>query len=89
MKDENGLFYYPNPADTNTRMYVRQGDEGLEFRLWRSDHPEVWERHGWLAYDVLEAAAGVYKERGSASDPLVLYDVNVARALLRDAERQR
>lgn len=87
MKDANGLYYYPDPADVSTRVYVRQGAGGIEFRLWRADHPEVWERHDWLAYEVIEAAASVYKERGSGSNPLTLYDVNVGKALLKDEER--
>lgn len=89
MKDDNGLYYHPDPSDHSSRVYVRQGLGGVEFRLWRADHPEVWERHGWLAYDVVQAAASMYKERGSGADPLALYDCNVARALLKEEERSR
>jgi hypothetical protein len=88
MKDDNGLYYYPDPADHQTRVYVRQGASGPEFRLWRSGHPEVWEKHEWLPHAVIEAAAAMYRERGSASDPLIFYDSNVARALIRDEERK-
>lgn len=88
MKDDNGLYYYPDPADRQTRVYVRENAGGIEFRLWRSEHPEVWERHGWLAHSVLSAAASLYKERGNGIDPLVFYDVNVARALLKDEARK-
>ncbi len=87
MKDENGLYYHPDPSDSKTRVYVRQTPAGVEFRMWRADHPEVWERHGWLALAVLAAAADMYKERGG-SDPLVCYDMNVARALLKDEARK-
>ena len=83
MKDDNGLYYHPHPADVKTRVYVRQGAGGIEFRLWRADHPEVWERHDWLAYEVIQAAASMYKERETAADPLALYDLNVAKALLK------
>ncbi len=89
MKDQNGLYYYPNPADTKTRVYVRQGAGGIEFRLWRSDREDVWEKHDWLPYDVVLAAAEVYKTRGNASDPLELYDINVADALIKDDQRPR
>lgn len=89
MKDDNGLYYYPDPSDTKTRVYVRQGAGGIEFRLWRSEHPEVWERHEWLQYEVLMAAASMYKERGSKADPLAFYDLNVAKALIKDDERKR
>lgn len=88
MKDDNGLYYHPDPSDSKTRVYVREAASGIEFRMWRSDHPEVWERHGWLSLEVLSAAAGMYKERGRGTDPLAFYDENVARALLKDEARK-
>jgi hypothetical protein len=87
MKDEKGFYYHPDPADTETRVYVRKGPEGAEFRLWRKDRPDVWERHEWLSHQVITAAAAMYKERGRATDPLALYDLNVANALLKEAAR--
>lgn len=89
MKDDNGLYYYPDPSDTKTRVYVREGSAGIEFRMWRADHPEVWDRHEWLVYDVILAAVSMYKERGKGADPLAFYDLNVARALLKDEARSR
>lgn len=83
MKDENGLYYHPDPSDPKTRVYVRKGADGVEFRLWRADFPAVWEKHGWLPRAVISAAAELYKDRGSGADPLALYDLNVAAALLR------
>ncbi len=83
MKDQNGHYYYPDPLDTNTRVYVRNNEGNIEFRLWRGTHPEVWEKHGWLDYNIIKAAAEVYKERGKAVSPIVLYDINVAKALLK------
>jgi hypothetical protein len=83
MRDDRGLYYHPDPSDHKTRVYVREGVGGIEFRLWRSEHPEVWERHEWLSYDVVSAAALMYKERGTGTDPLSFYDFNVARALIR------
>lgn len=89
MKDDMGLYYYPDPSDTKTRVYVREGAAGVEFRMWRADHPEVWERHEWLVYNVILAAVSMYKERGSGADPLAFYDLNVAKALLEDEARSR
>lgn len=89
MKDDKGLYYYPDPSDSKTRVYVREAPSGMEFRMWRADHPEVWERHGWLALDVLSAAAGMYRERGTGADPLAFYDTRVARALLADEARKK
>lgn len=83
MKDKNGLYYYPNPADTSTRVYVQQGPSGPQFRLWRQDMPEVWEKHGWLDMQVIEAAAAMYRESGKGTDPMLLYDSAVALALIK------
>lgn len=89
MKDDKGLYYHPDPTDAKSRVYVRQGPSGPEFRLWRQEHPEVWDKHQWLPHSVIEAAASMYKERGNASDPLALYDLNVARALLKEDDRKQ
>lgn len=83
MKDDNGLYYHPDPSDHKTRVYVRESAVGVEFRLWRADHPEVWEQHEWIPYDVVSAAAAMYKERDTGADPLAFYDLNVARALIK------
>ena len=83
MKDDRGLYYHPDPSNHKIRVYVREGAGGIEFRLWRSEHPEVWEQHEWLPYAVVSAAATMYKERGTGADPLALYDLNVAQALIR------
>ncbi len=83
------LIYFPNPADTRGRVYVRQGPEGLEFRLWHADHPTVWERHGWVHQTALEKAAILYRDMGNAANPMALYDTAVARALLLENERRQ
>jgi hypothetical protein len=88
MKDDKGLYYHPDPSDAGTRVYVRRGAADIEFRLWRADHPDVWEKHEWLAHDVVTAAAAMYRERGGGADPLRFYDLNVARALVKDEERK-
>lgn len=79
-----------SPAGGNalSRVYVRRGPDGeVEFRLWRADHPEVWERHPWLSMAVVRSAARMYQqERNAESDPLLLYDIAVARALLQEDE---
>ncbi len=88
MRDENGSYYYPCPAAPKSRVYVRRGPEGAEFRLWHADHPQVWEKHGWLGRAALDAAAAMYRERGTGADPLLLYDTAVAEALLQEEERK-
>ena len=85
MKDQKGIYYFPDPNDRDTRVYVRQGVDGPEFRLWRNNLPEVWEKHGWLPHQVIEAAAAMYRQGGKdKSNPLLLYDLDVARALLKN-----
>ena len=88
MKDELGLYYHPQAGNALSRVYVRRGPDGeVEFRLWRADHPEVWERHPWLSMAVVRSAARMYQqERNAESDPLLLYDIAVARALLQEDE---
>lgn len=88
MKDERGLYYHPNAGDNRARVYVRRGEDGgVEFRLWQSECPEIWERHPWLPYEVVQNAAQLYqKERNRDADPLRLYDLAVARALLQEDE---
>lgn len=84
MKDNLGLYYYPDPADKKTRVYVCMEADEVHFRVWRDDHPQVWDRHGWVPYSAIEQAAGLYKEMGRASDPMRLYDIGVAKVLLRE-----
>ena len=84
MKDDKGLYYHPDPSDFKSRVYVRQGIEGPEFRLCRADYPDVWERHGWLGEDVLRAAAAMYAAGGKGANPMQLYDFAVAKALIKE-----
>ena len=88
MKDERGLYYHPQAGNNQARVYVRRGPDGeVEFRLWQADHPEIWEHHPWLSLDVVRNAARLYRtERNEEADPLKLYDLAVARALLREDE---
>ena len=88
MKDERGLYYHPQAGNNQARVYVRRWPDGeVEFRLWQADHPEIWERHPWLSLDVVRNAARLYRtERNQEADPLKLYDLAVARALLREDE---
>lgn len=88
MRDDRGLYYYPNPADTRSRVYVRQGGDGIEFRLWHADYPMVWEKHGWVSQAALEQAAALYRAQGKAN-PMALYDPAVAKALIQEEMRKK
>lgn len=85
MRDERGLYYHAQAGNPAVKVYVRKGTDGIEFRLWDAKRPEVWDSHEWLPYDVLRSAAALYKqERNANSDPLALYDIAIARALLEE-----
>lgn len=88
MEDERGLYYHAQAGNPKARVYVREGPDGeVEFRLWEMDHPEVWERHPWLPISVIRDAAALYREdRNKNADPLLLYDMNVARSLLKESK---
>ncbi len=84
MKDTLGIYYYPNPLEKRVRMYVRRHFGQVEFRLWNREHPEIWDRHDWIPYEAIEEAAAEYKKRKTGSDPLEMYDVQVAERILAD-----
>jgi len=84
MQDSRGVYYYPNPAYKSARMYVQELDGVIHFRLYSSENPEIWDRHGWLPLDVVKRAAAMYP---GDKDPARLYDENVAREVLRQAAK--
>ncbi|HSM74301.1 MAG TPA: hypothetical protein VK852_06690 [Desulfobacterales bacterium] len=80
MKDERGHYYYPFPQNKRVRMYVRQGETGVDFRLWNQDDPQLWIEHGWVPHAAITAASAIYQKKGF--DPHLAYDIKLARALL-------
>ncbi|MBU3831954.1 MAG: hypothetical protein H9993_04485 [Candidatus Desulfovibrio faecigallinarum] len=90
MEDANGIYYYPNPSLPQVRVYVRRAEDGtIEFRMWDAEHDEVWEKHGWISMDVVNAAIELFgTERGDNWHPEAIYDASVAEALLQDKERK-
>lgn len=83
MKDKQGIYYYPFPSNKRVRMYVRQGEGDIDFRLWNQDDPKLWEEHGWVPYKAIVQAQAMYQ--GGPFDPQKAYDLNAAKALLADA----
>ncbi len=83
MQDDRGCYYYPFPQDKKIRMYVRMVEKQVEFRLWNSDDPMIWEKHKWIPMEAIRQAAALYDK--DKPDPLQLYDIQVAEAVLRDA----
>ena len=80
MKDEKGLFYYPFVQNKKVRMYVREKDGNLWFRLWNADDPQLWEDHGWVPYGAVKKAREMYRAKGF--DPDQAYDLSLATALI-------
>ncbi|MFZ1986218.1 MAG: hypothetical protein WAU91_17530 [Desulfatitalea sp.] len=82
MKDDRGLYYFPFPGNKHVRMYVRQGPEEIQFRMWNQDDPQMWESHGWVPHLAIVQALAFYK--GGPFDPKKAYDLNLAKALLKE-----
>lgn len=80
MRDKKGSYYYPVPANKRVKMYVRDNEGTIEFRLHNEDDPQLWEEHGWISYEMAKRAAEMYDRPGV--NPLVLYDFDVALHIL-------
>ncbi|WP_419786701.1 hypothetical protein [Pseudodesulfovibrio sp.] len=85
MKDERGAYYTPSLQHPEVRMYVRDNNGDIEFRLYNPMEPIVWEKHQWVPYEAIRQAAEMYKERATGRNPLALYDLEIAKKLLSDA----
>ena len=82
MKDKNGVYYFPFPQNKRVRMYVREDQETVCFRLWNADDDQMWEAHGWVPYGAIREAAAMYDKNNF--DPDNAYDIDVARAVLKE-----
>lgn len=84
MKDDRGHYYLPFPANKRVRMYVRQVGDDVCFRLWNADDQRMWEEHGWIPYGMIREATGMYRRKEKGFDPNQAYDIDLARALLKE-----
>jgi hypothetical protein len=82
MKDERGLYYYPAPNNLRVRMYVKEAEGVIWFRMWNADDPQLWEQHDWVPYGAILKAADMYT--GKNFDPRRAYDIELARALIEE-----
>ena len=80
MKDDRGLYYFPFPQNKNVRMYVREKDGAVWFRLWNADDSKLWDEHGWVPYPAIKQAEAMYD--GDGFDPGKAYDLQAATALI-------
>jgi hypothetical protein len=85
MKDNKGLYYYPNANNKKIRMYVQRQNQQVFFRLWSQDDPKLYDQHGWVPYEAILAAADLYE--GKAFDPKSAYDIDLAEALLKEENK--
>ncbi|MFO7716510.1 hypothetical protein [Desulfosarcina sp.] len=85
MKDNVGVYYYPFPGNKRVRMYVRQKDGEIEFRMKNEDDPSIWNDHGWVTHRAIQQAQVLYEKRGQF-DPNRAYDIQIARVLIQDGK---
>ncbi|MBW1783818.1 MAG: hypothetical protein JRL30_24145 [Deltaproteobacteria bacterium] len=83
MKDERGKYYYPFPQNKKVRMYVKEEDATIYFRLWNAVDPQLWSQHGWIPYDAIIQAQTMYEQKNDFN-PSQAYDLEIARAVLKE-----
>ena len=85
MKDERGLFYYPFPQNRRVRMYVREQEGDIWFRIWNEDDPKLWDDHGWVPHGAIQRATDMYQPKTTDPfNPKRAYDVEVAKMILKE-----
>ncbi|MEX1328015.1 MAG: hypothetical protein AB1Z29_14515 [Desulfobacterales bacterium] len=82
MKDKRGLYYYPSPQNKRIRVYVREKDGMIWFRLWNTDEPLLWDEHGWVPFEAIKRAEAIYQ--GKSFNPGQTYDLQLAKALIEE-----
>ncbi|MFP4048862.1 MAG: hypothetical protein ACLFRE_00925 [Desulfovermiculus sp.] len=87
MQDAFGIYYYPFPGHKSIRMYVRENQDVIEFRLHSEKDPQLWAEHGWLTYEAVRRASEMYT-RPDGKNPLHWYDFDVAVHVLKQARKQ-
>lgn len=88
MKDKDGgIYYYPFPENKRVRMYVKEMTGNVLFRMWNQDDENMWQEHGWVPFDAVIQAADMYT--GKNFDPKKVYDIHIARALIRDEKEKK
>ena len=85
MKDKRGLYYYPNPLNKNFRIYVREMEGEICFRMYNAEDPSLWEEHEWIPYGAIQKATEMYQ--GGTIDPKQAYDIEIGRALVKEEKK--
>jgi hypothetical protein len=84
MKDKLGLYYYPFPSNKQVRMYVREGEGEIWFRMWNAADEALWDDHGWIPYGAVEQATAMFDSK--SFDPERAYDLVAAKQLLKEEQ---
>lgn len=85
MKDSLGLYYHPYPQNKKVRVYVREGEGTIWFRMWNKDVTALWQEHGWVPYGAIKKAVDIYEGKKDF-DPEQVYDLEIAKTLLKLGE---
>jgi hypothetical protein len=87
MEDEKGVYYFPFPKNHQVRMYVRKAEGTVWFRLWNKADPALWDDHGWIPWEAVQQAMALRTPENF--DPKQAYDLDVARATLKESEGKK
>ena len=86
MKDDLGLYYYPYPHNKSVRMYVKEEENLIFFRLWNGKDKKLWDDHGWIPYEAIVQAMDMYRG-GGEFNPNHAYDITIARTLIKEDKK--
>ena len=84
MKDDRGLFYYPFPSNKSVRMYIREEEGEICFRLFSDADPDLWKEHEWASFKAIQEASAMYEGKGKGFNPEEAYDVKLAGVLIEE-----
>ena len=88
-QDGQLMVVYRRTDGSDAQVYVREQEGSIEFRLANADHPEIWERHGWIDMDIIKRGAKIFKEeRKGKADPTAIYDLETAWFLIKESKKK-
>jgi hypothetical protein len=85
MRDDKGVFYYPFTQNKRVRMYVKEEEGQIWFRLWSQDDAKLWDDHGWVPWGAVKKAMNMYS--GEDFSPQQAYDLDMAKFIIKDAAK--
>lgn len=85
MRDDKGIYYFPFIQNKKVRMYVREVENSVWFRIWDAKNDAIWKEHNWVPYDAIKKAASVYNNK-NGFDPNQVYDIKLAKTLIKEQQ---